>query len=168
MPAVRPEFAITAAVALLHERGLQGIRINANFYATGHWRCRVFVPEPADAEERNVLLSYSNASRWEPFPEPTAEGIARMLAPAAGEYPAARRADPEYVAWLAELRERTGGGSFVMWEDAFTAERMWPQRGLVRLLYADPDTAQRDRAAHDGVDEYGWSLAGTMPVPPAA
>ncbi|GAB6859210.1 hypothetical protein [Microbacterium xylanilyticum] len=53
-----------------------------------------------------------------------------------------------------------------MWEDAFTAERMWPQRGLVRLLYADPDTAQRDRAAHDGVDEYGWSLAGTMPVPP--
>ncbi|GAB6859211.1 hypothetical protein [Microbacterium xylanilyticum] len=83
----RPEFAITAAVALLHERGMQGVRINANFYATGHWRCRVFVPEPGDAEERNVVLSYSNASRWEPFPEPKVDGIADMLALAVGEYP---------------------------------------------------------------------------------
>ena len=164
----RPEFAITSAVALLHERGLQGVRINANFYATGNWRCRVFVPEPRDPSEQNILLDYTSGSGWDPFPTPTVEGIADAFAEAAAAHRAARRADPEYAAWLAELRERTGGGSFVMWEDAYSREHMWEERGLVRLLYADPAAAARDEAAHRGLDGNGWSLVGTMLVPPVA
>ena len=167
-PSERPEFAIVAAVALLHERGFQGIRINANFYATGHWRCRVFVPEPGEAAEQNILLSYTSGSGWEPFPDPTVEGIADTLAAAAAAHTGADRADPAYVAWLAELHERTDGGSFVMWEDAYSSEHMWQQRGLVRLLYAGAAAAARDAESHDGMDENGWTLAGTMPVPPAA
>ena len=53
----RPESAIIGAVALLHTRGLEGVRMRANFYATGHWRCRVFAPAPGDAIDVEGLLT---------------------------------------------------------------------------------------------------------------
>lgn len=166
----RPETTIIAAVALLHERGFQGVRVLANFYATGHWRCRVVVSEPGGgdhpSDERSTLLAYTNGMGWDPFPVRTASAIADRLQSAAEQFPAARRPDPRYAAWLAELRLRTGGGSFVMSEDAYTREQMWRERGLVKLLYADRDAAERDAAVHSGVDANGWSLSGTMPTPP--
>ena len=61
MSETRPESALVAAVARAHERGFDGIRIVANFYATGHWRCRVTVPGPGQDDEQNVLVAYSSA-----------------------------------------------------------------------------------------------------------
>lgn len=171
----RPEAAIVAAVATLHARGFEGIRITANFYATGHWRCRVLVPDPGDASgpaaERNVLLAYSNSLGWDLFRDGRTEwdvdAIAGRLAAAAQAYPGAFRADREYVAWLAELRRRTNGGWFAMYEDAYVPQQMWDRRGLVRLVYPDRRSADADAAAYGGVDENGWSLVGTAPAPPA-
>ncbi len=172
-----PEFALVAAVALLHERGWEGVRIAANFYATGHWRCRVYVPWPGDptgpGDERDVLLAYSSGAGADVFRDGrtawTPAQIADRLAAAAAEHPHAARPDPAYAAWVRELRARTGGGAFVMHEDAYTPQQMWHRRGLVSLLFADPAIAAADDAlpGHDAVDENGWSLRRTMPAPPA-
>ena len=55
-----------------------------------------------------------------------------------------------------------------MFEDAYSREHMWRQRGLVKLIYADADAARRDRErpGAGAVDENGWTLDDTMPVPP--
>ena len=173
---VRPEAAIIAAVSRLHELGFQGVRVAANHYATGHWRCRVLVPEPGDsigwAGERNILLAYTNGSGRDVFGDGRTDwdvvALADRLARAAQEVPSAVRPDPQYAAWLTELRRRTAGGWFVMWEDAYLPEQMWEARGLVRLVYADRAAAEADASdpAHSGVDENGWSLSATMPTPP--
>ena len=57
------------AVAVLHARGLEGVRMRANFYATGHWRCRVYAPIPGDAidRERDSVLAYTNGRQWDVF-----------------------------------------------------------------------------------------------------
>lgn len=172
----RPEAAIVAAVSRLHERGWQSVRVAANYYATGHWRCRVHVAEPGDtndlADEPNILLAYSNSLAWDVFMDGrtdwNVDAIADRLAESAREYPGAARPDAPYVAWLSELRYRTKGGWFVMAEDAYSPQQMWNNRGLVKLIYPDRAAGQADQAdpAHTGVDHNGWSLSGTMPVPP--
>ncbi|ONI62866.1 hypothetical protein CSIV_15585 [Microbacterium sp. CSI-V] len=172
MNETRSEFALVAAVARAHERGFDGIRIVANHYATGHWRCRVTVPEPGQDDEQNALLAYSSAGKWDLFhdgrTEWTVDAITDRLIELAQPYPSATVPDPAYVPWLAELRRRTGGGAFVMYEDAYSREQMWRQRGLVKLLYADAEARRRDaeRPGAGAVDENGWTLDGTMPVPP--
>lgn len=172
MSETRPEFAFVAAVAGAHERGFDGIRIVANFYATGHWRCRVTVPDPGGDDEQNALVAYSSAGGWDLFGDGrtdwTVDAISDRLIDLARPFPSASRADPAYVDWLAELRRRTGGGAFVMFEDAFTREHMWRQRGLVKLLFADAEVRRRDRErpGAGAVDENGWTLVGTMPAPP--
>lgn len=168
----QPEFAFIAAVARAHERGFDGIRIVANYYATGHWRCRVTVPDPGQDDEQNDIVAYSNSGDWDLFTDGrtdwTVDAITDRLVDLAQPFPSASVADPAYVAWLAELRRRTGGGAFVMWEDAYSLEHMWPERGLVKLLYADAEAWRRDaeRPGAGAVDENGWTLDGTMPVPP--
>lgn len=172
MRETRPEFALVAAVAGAHERGFDGIRIVANSYATGHWRCRVTVPDPGQDDEQNALLAYSSAGRWDLFDDGrtdwTVDAITDRLIELAQPFASASVADPAYVAWLAELRRRTGGGAFVMFEDAYSPEQMWRQRGLVSLLYANAEARRRDaeRPGAGAVDKNGWTLDGTMPVPP--
>lgn len=138
----RPEPAIVHAVALLHERGWEGVRIRANYYATGHWRCRVYVPHPGDDPvlERDVLLAYTNGRGWDVFGDGREAWDAASLADAlevlAGAHPAARRDDPEYAAWLRDVRERTGGGHLSMYEEVLSPADDWEARGLVRLIPA--------------------------------
>lgn len=168
-------FLLVAAVSRAHERGWQGIRINANLYATGHWRCRVFVPEPGEVDEgsvpreSNVLLAYSSAGRDDVFNDGrtdwTVETLADRFIELARPFAPASGSDPAYAAWLDELRRRTGGGAFLMYEDSMSRQTMWRERGLVSLLYAHPEAAAAD--ATGAVDENGWTLDGTMPVPPA-
>lgn len=168
-----PPFALVAAVAHAHELGYHGIRIDAYLYATGHWRCRIHVPSADGDDEATELLSYSSAGEWDLFRDGrtawTVQAIAERLIARARPFPAASLPDPAYAAWLAELRRRTGGGAFVMSEDAYTREQLWKQRGLVSLMYADAEAARRDaeRPGAGAVDENGWTLDRTMPVPPA-
>ncbi|MGC0369938.1 hypothetical protein [Microbacterium sp. SLBN-111] len=168
----RPEFALVAAVARAHERGFDGMRIVAYFYATGHWRCRINVPDGSEEDEHNALFAYSSAGGWDLFNDGrtdwTVDAITDRLIELAQPFASASVADPAYVAWLAELRRRTGGGAFVMFEDAYSRQHMWEQRGLVKLLYADADAVRRDaeRPGAGAVDGNGWTLDGTMPVPP--
>ncbi|CAH0199318.1 hypothetical protein [Microbacterium sp. Bi128] len=168
----RPPFALVGAVARAHELGFHGIRIDAYLYATGHWRCRIHVPS-SDDDEGPELLSYSSAGGWDLFhdgrTEWTVDAITERLIDLARPFPSASLPDPAYAAWLAELRDRTGGGAFVMSEDAYTREQLWKQRGLVSLMYADAEAARRDaeRPGAGAVDENGWTLDRTMPVPPA-
>lgn len=167
-----PPFALVAAIARAHELGYHGIRIDAYLYATGHWRCRIHVPSSDGDDEDPELLSYSSAGGWDLFhdgrTEWSVQSIAERLIDRARPFPAASLSDPAYVAWLAELRDRTGGGAFVLSEDAYTRERLWKQRGLVSLMYADAEAARRDaeRPGAGAVDENGWTLDRTMPAPP--
>ena len=155
----RPEPLIVEAVALLHERGLEGVRIRANFYATGHWRCRVYVPAPGDDpdEEDNVLLAYTNGRDFDIFGDGLttwdAATLADELERRARQFPQAARRDPEYSAWLREVRERTGGGYFSMYEDFYVPADDWVGRREVRLI-------PRHRAAGD---RGGWAIR----LPPA-
>ena len=161
MSAPRPEHAIVRAVALLHERGLEGVRIRANFYATGHWRCRVYVAAPGDDPdiERDVLLAYTNGRQWDLFGDGRtrwdAASLADELEQLAASRPNARRADPAYAAWLREVRERTDGGAFSMWEDFHTPEQDWQSRRQVLLLPREfvPAGSSEDQLV--------------MPIPPA-
>ncbi|PNW10460.1 hypothetical protein C1632_01360 [Microbacterium testaceum] len=168
-------FRLVAAVAHAHERGWQGIRINANLYATGHWRCRVFVPEPGETHdsplerESNVVLRYSSAGGEDVFQDGrtdwTTETLAGRFIELARPHAAASEPDAGYATWLAELRRRTGGGAFWMAEDAMSRQALWRERGLVCLWYADPGAKRAD--ATGAVDQNGWMLDGTMRVPPA-
>lgn len=139
------------AVALLHDRGYEGVRIRANFYATGHWRCRIYVPQPGDdpALQRDVILSYTNGRAWDLFGDGRtgwdAGSLADALQELADAHPASRRADPEYVAWLREVRTRTGGGHLSMYEDVLSPEDDWEARRLVRLIPA-PDAPPGERS----------------------
>ena len=140
MTADAPMPMIVEAVALLHERGLEGVRIRANFYATGHWRCRVYVPAPGDRPdiENDVLLAYTNGRWFDVFGDGRegwdAAAIAAELERRAADRPNARRPDPAYAAWLREVRERTGGGYLSFYEDFYTVESDYSLRGLVLLL----------------------------------
>lgn len=160
MSAPRPEHAIVHAVALLHERGLEGVRIRANFYATGHWRCRVYVPAAGDDPdlERDVVLAYTNGRQWDVFGDGRTRWDASSLADEferlAEAHPDARRSDPAYASWLREVRERTDGGAFSMYEDFYTPEQDWQSRRQVRLLPREAIPAAQ--GAEDVV----------MPVPP--
>lgn len=168
------EFRLVAAVARAHERGWPGIRINANLYATGHWRCRVFVPGPGEADddalerENDVLLRYSSAGGEDVFRDGrtdwTVEALVDRFTELARPLAAASGPDARYATWLAELRRRTGGGAFWMAEDAMSRQAMWRERRLVRLWYADPEAERAD--ATGAVDENGWTLDGTMRLPP--
>jgi len=116
-----------------------------------------------------VLLAYSNGGRDDVFQDGrtdwTVETLADRFIELAQPYAAASGSDPAYVAWLAELRRRTGGGAFWMYEDAMSRQTMWPERGLVCLWYAGAEAARADSTG--AVDDNGWTLDGTMRVPPA-
>jgi hypothetical protein len=140
VPDRRPEPLIVHAVALLHDRGLEGVRIRANHYATGHWRCRVYVPSPGDDPdaEPNVLLAYTNGRGFDIFGDGRegwdAASLTDELARLAASVPVASRPDAAYAAWLRELRRQTGGGHFSMYEDFSSPEDDWESRRLVRLI----------------------------------
>ena len=155
----RPEPLIVEAVSLLHERGFEGIRIRANFYATGHWRCRVYVPTPGDDPdaENAVLLAYTNGLDFDIFGDGRTSWDAATLADElerlARRNAFAARRDSEYSAWLREVRDRTDGGHFSMYEDFYVPEGDWVGRREVRLI-------PRHRAA---VDRGEWAIR----LPPA-
>ena len=147
----RPESAIIHAVALLHARGIEGVRMRANFYATGHWRCRVFAPEPGDGpgEERDPVLSYTNGREWDVFGDGreswTKESLADELEALLAPYPRARRADAAYADWFRELVARAGAGVFASYDEYDD----WEQQGIIAVFPERGRTTQ------------------SMPVPPA-
>lgn len=139
---------ILDAVARLHERGLQGVRIRANFYATGHWRCRVYVSRPGDdpSMERDVLVAYTSGRENDLLGDGrgdwTDESFADELGARAAGLSDAARPDPAYVSWYHELREATGpDGVFALWDD----DDDWERAGQVAVLrgHGDP-RARRD------------------------
>ena len=97
--------------------------MRANFYATGHWRCRVFASAPGDAidVERDPVLFYTNGREWDIFGDERlswtdatiAEALAKLFAPS----PYARRADPAYAEWFLDLVRRTGSGVFASYDE---------------------------------------------------
>ena len=119
----RPESTIIQAVALLHARGWEGVRMRANFYATGHWRCRVFVAERGDPPslERDPVLSYTSGREWDVFGDGhtswTTERLADQLETRLARTPGARRPDPAYADWFRELVARTGKGVFASYDE---------------------------------------------------
>jgi hypothetical protein len=133
------------AVGRLHERGLQGVRVRANFYATGHWRCRVYVSHPGDdpGREGDVLVAYTSGRDADLLGDGrtdwTAEALADELATRANPIPDAVRPDPEYAAWYRRLREASGGdGVFALWDDYDD----WERQGHVAVIrvHGDPRT----------------------------
>lgn len=136
------------------------MRIRANYYATGHWRCRVYVPAPGDDPdlERNVVIAYTNGAWFDIFRDGRTEWDAASLA---GElerrargFDEATRSDPDYAAWLREVRERTGGGYLSFCEDFYTVESDYSRRGLVKLIHAG--------RRHGAIEE---DLIGVPPAP---
>lgn len=137
---------ILDAVSLLHERGLQGLRIRANFYATGHWRCRIYVSHPGDdpALERDTLVAYTSGREddlvGDGRREWTDAAFADELARRAAEIPDARRSDPEYVSWFQQMRHETGAdGVFALWDDYDD----WEGEGRVAVIRAFGDVRGR-------------------------
>lgn len=112
------------AVTRLHERGLQGVRVRANFYATGHWRCRVYVSRPGGepAAETDTLLAYTSGRQDDLLGDGrrdwTAESLADELTLRATPFPHADRKDSGYAAWYRRLRAASGpDGVFALWDD---------------------------------------------------
>lgn len=137
---------ILDAVALLHERGLQGVRIRANFYATGHWRCRIFVSHPGDdpTMERNLLVAYTSGREDDLLGDGRREwtdaAFADELERRAAAIPDASRADPDYVSWFRRMREETGpDGVFALWDDYDD----WEGEGRVAVIRAYGDARGR-------------------------
>jgi hypothetical protein len=150
---------IVEAVTLLHERGYEGVRIRSNFYATGHWRCRVSVPRPGSDPrlEGDHVLAYTNGRWLDVFGDGRvdwdAASIADELERRVSAFADARRADAAYAAWLRDVRERTEGGSLSFYEDFLSEEDDYEARGLVRLLPAD----------HRRAAEGDWLVPGPPP-----
>jgi hypothetical protein len=157
---LQPSQVLTASVAVLHRRGFEGIRAEPYFYATGHWRCNIFVSRPGGStyhEHGNVLLGYSSSARWDYFQDGReqwdADSLADEFETRAAAYPGAKRADPGYAAWYREMLEATQNGTFIFFEDFWTPEHDWKTRGLVRLLPRG--------------DAFVSGEVPTMPVPPS-
>jgi hypothetical protein len=148
----RPEPTIMRAVALLHSRGMQRVRMRANFYATGHWRCRVFVPNRGDglSTERDPILWYTNGLEWDVFGDGRtswtdarlADEFARRLA----RMPRCRQPDPAYAEWFRGLVARTGDGVFASYDEYDD----WEGEGRIAVF-----------------TEHGRTADG-MPLPPGA
>lgn len=119
----RPEVTLLHAVRLLHERGFEGVRASPTFYATGHWRCRVYVPDPllpvpADPNasgDAPVVLRYTNGTGWEfeagTGAEPTtveqlADRLVELVPAEARD--AARTPSPAYRFWFSALLDACG------------------------------------------------------------
>ncbi|WP_139230911.1 hypothetical protein [Microbacterium sp. cf046] len=139
---VKPSTLIFDAVTRLHERGMQGLRVRANFYATGHWRCRVYASRAGDEpdRERDQLLSYTSGRDQDIFGDGrrdwTVESLADELGGRAAPFPDATRSDPAYVEWFAGMREATGpDGVFALWDDYDD----WESTGRVAVIRVHGD-----------------------------
>jgi hypothetical protein len=146
---------ILDAVSVLHERGLQGVRVRANFYATGHWRCRVYVSRPGGdpAVETDQLLAYTSGRGEDLVGDGrrdwTADTLADALAARATPFAHAERLDPAYAAWYRRLRQATGAdGVFALWDE----DDDWEGQGRLAVIRVYGD----ERAEPDFV-----------PLPPA-
>ena len=132
----RPESTLIRAVALLHSRGLEGVRMRANFYATGHWRCRIFVSEPGDdvSTERDPILAYTSGREWDVFGDGrtswTDARLADEFETRLARMPGARRPDPAYVEWFRELILRTGAGVFASYDEY----EDWERHGTIAVF----------------------------------
>lgn len=140
---------ILDAVGRLHERGLQGVRVRANFYATGHWRCRVYVSHPGEDPRRegDILVAYTSGRDADLCGDGridwTADTFADELAHRSEQYPDAARSDSAYVRWFSELRMATGpDGVLALWDDY----ENWESAGHVAVIRAQGDA--RDGKAH--------------------
>jgi hypothetical protein len=138
----KPSIVILDAVSRLHARGLQGVRIRANFYATGHWRCRVYVSHPGDdpAQERDVLVAYTSGREDDILGDGrgdwTPESLSDELGARAAAVPDAARADAAYATWYRRLRDATGPeGVFALWDDYDD----WEATGRVAVIRAHGD-----------------------------
>jgi len=105
-----PSQTLLAAVRVLHGRGAHRIRVEPYFYATGHWRCSLFVDAAPEGS-----LGYSSSLEWKlpgrvdntPIdPEGAADAIWAALPEE--QRAAALRPDPGYALWWAKLLELCG------------------------------------------------------------
>jgi hypothetical protein len=128
-----PERTLLDAVGVLHDRGATAIRVRPYHYATGHWRCTLLIA----GEPVQQSLRYTNGRGWllpgrrDATPiSPEEEADALWAALDEQQRALARQADPEYVAWYADLLDRCQGGMLpTLWDDFENFEA----QGFVRL-----------------------------------
>lgn len=119
---LRAPLVLLRAIAMLHKRGLQGLRILPYLHDNGFWRCIVYVPKPGERYtdhdvvfRADALLTYTNASGYDYFNERRAEPwtpyeLADRLERNARAYQYADRVDAAYAAWYADLLVECGVG----------------------------------------------------------
>ena len=121
---------------------MQGVRIRANFYATGHWRCRIHVSHPGDdpALESDCSSRTPQGERTTFWATAVVNGRMRRSPTnwpnVPRDVPDALRPDPEYVSWFQQMRYETGAdGVFALWDDYDD----WESEGRVAVIRAFGD-----------------------------
>jgi hypothetical protein len=118
-----PHRTLLEAVRIVHRAGYESLRVQAYFYATGHWRCELgLVGNPLSAGR--TVFRYTEASEWDFFGDgddqtKTPDQVAaRLTATIAGD-PTAPKPAKAYAIWYSTLLDYSAPhGLFSLWDDS--------------------------------------------------
>jgi len=114
-----PSHAFLQAVAVLHRRGWESVRVFTELYEIGDWRCWLHASGWRSGRRPFRLGLYIGADDWEmPFPhDPSASMTPDEIADALELDLDARgrEPDPEYGPWYAELIRQCSPNLLPLW-----------------------------------------------------